>query len=80
MGAETVRESGRFHPPLPQYLSDTSFNIGRPCVSGRRLPGLERPTRLFHVSANLRIIPYCVEGSSVFQDSLTLTTCVSLTL
>ena len=40
---------------------DTSCNTGRRCVSGRRRPGLERPTRLRHVSTNLRIIPYCVE-------------------
>jgi len=59
---------------------DTSCNTGRPCVSGRRRPGLERSTRLRHVSANLRIIPYCVEDSSVFPDFLTLATCVILTL
>jgi len=46
------------------HPADTSCNTVRPCVSGRRRPGLERPTRLRHVSANLRIIPYCVEDSS----------------
>jgi len=30
---------------------DTTCNTGRPCVSDRRRPGLERPTRLRHVSA-----------------------------
>ena len=61
---------------------DTSCNIGKPCVSGRRHPGLECPARLRHVSGYLRIIPYCVEleDVSVFQDFLTLTTCVTLTL
>ena len=59
---------------------DTSCNTGRPCVSGRHRPGLERPTRLRHVSVNLRIIPYCGEDASVFPDLLTLTTCVTLTL
>ena len=50
---------------------DTSCNTGRPCVSGRRRPGLERPTRLRNV--NLRFIPYCAEDVSVFPDLLTLT-------
>ena len=59
---------------------DTSCNTGRPCVSGRRRPGLERPTRLRHVSANLLIIPYSVEDVYVFPDFLPLTTCVTLTL
>jgi len=46
---------------------DTLCNSGRPCVSGRRRLGLERPSRLRHVIANLLIIPYCVEDISVFQ-------------
>ena len=59
---------------------DTSCNTGRPCGSCRRRPGLERPTKLRHVSANLLIIPYRVEVVSVFPDFLTLATCVTVTL
>ena len=58
----------------PGDTSCNACNAGGPCVSGRRCPGLERPTRLRHVSVNLRIIPYCAEDVSVFQDFLTLTT------
>ena len=61
-------------------LRSSSLSTLRPCVSGRRRPGLERPTRLRHVSVNLRIIPYCVEDVSVFPDLLILTTRVTLTL
>jgi len=57
---------------------DTSCITGRPCISSRRRPCLERPTRLRHVSANLRIIPYWVEDVSVFPDFLTLTTSFTL--
>jgi len=35
--------------------------------SGRRLPGLERPTRLRHVSANLLIIPYTALKTYLFS-------------
>jgi len=36
---------------IPHYPGDTSCNTGGPCVSGRRRPGLERPTGLRLTSA-----------------------------
>jgi len=91
--ATDQRSFERYHPrrpPLPQdwvfatTLKTAIENRGKTsaqCVSGRRGPSLERPaTRLGHISANLCTHHRIVEDVSVFQDFLTLTAFVTLTL
>jgi len=61
-----------------QSATGTGIPAGRVRV-GYKISVPADPYSLRHVSTNLLIISNCVEDVSVFQDFLTLATCVTLT-